>query len=292
MSEELLQQVQQLRQQLEVVEHRLAESFLQMVELLGVLLTAVEWFYEGSHARFVSRKAAEIAQRMGCSETEIVEIQLAGLLHDIGKVGCPETLLQKFPAEMNAEERRLYERHPEIGWYILSRHSGLQVVAELVLQHHERLDGSGFPNHLRGRQIRLGAAIIAVVDTFHNALYKRRRDRRFLHDVAPEPATVYQQRYLAALRHLEEKAGTLYDPLVVRTFVELMEEERQQLGMRLQRSVPVNQLRPGMVLAESYYTSYGLLIIAQGEPVTPGIVPTLVRFAELGEIPRKLRVWV
>lgn len=292
MPEGLELQLQQLRQQLEELEERLAESFLQMVELLGTLLTAVERFYDGSHSRFVSQKAAEVARRLGCNSKEVWETQTAGLLHDIGKIGYPETLLQKFPPEMTAEERQLYERHPEIGWYILRIHRGLQGVAELVLQHHERLDGSGFPRHMRGRQVRLGARIIAVVDTFHNALYKRRRDRRFLHAAAPEPVEIVHQRYLAALRHLQEKAGTLYDAEVVHVFTELLEEERRQLGMQLQQSVSVNQLQPGMVVAENYYTSYGLLVIAQGERITAEMVPLLVRFAELGELPRKLRVWV
>jgi len=287
MSEELLRQLQQ---RVEALEQRVAEDFAQTVELLGTLVSASERFYEGSHCRFVSQKAAEVARRLGCSEREIFQVQVAGLLHDIGKVGYPEVVLQKFPSELTAEERQLYERHPELGWYVLQRHAGLRDIAEIVLQHHERLDGSGFPRQLRGRQIRLEAAILAVVDVFHNAVYKTRRDRRLHH--AGEPSEVTQQRMVAALRHLQEKAGTLYHPAVVRAFVELVEEERRRLGKRSLQTVAVNQLQPGMVLAESYYTSYGLLIIAQGEAITAEMVPVLVRFAELGELPRKVVVWV
>ncbi|GBD07362.1 Cyclic di-GMP phosphodiesterase response regulator RpfG [bacterium HR21] len=280
------------REPLQELSTRLAESFAQTIELLGALVAAVERFYEGSHCRFVSQKAAEVARRLGCSELEVFEIQVAGLLHDIGKIGYPESVLQKFPTEMTAEERRLYERHPELGWHILRKHSALHGVAELVLQHHERLDGSGFPQRLRGRQIRLGAAIIAVVDVFHNAVSKRRRDRRVVQESPPTPPEVAYRQYLSAVHHLEAKAGALYHPEVVRTFVELMEEERRQLGQKLLQAVPVNQLRPGMVVAENYYTSYGLLVVAQGEQVTPEMVPVLVRFAEVGEVPRKVLVWV
>ncbi|MCS6966139.1 MAG: HD domain-containing protein [Candidatus Kapabacteria bacterium] len=283
--------LQQLQQQVVKLEQRLAESFAQVIDLLGMLVSTAERFYEGSHCRFVSQKASEVARRMGCSEVEVFEIQVAGLLHDIGKIGYPEPLLQKFPSEMAVEERQLYEHHPELGWHILRKHSALQEVAELVLQHHERLDGTGFPRRLREGQIQLGAAIIAVVDAFHNALYRRRRDRRLMHATTSEPPEIAQQRYLAALHHLEEKAGTFYHPRVVRVFVELVEEERRQLGQKILLTVPVNQLQPGMVLAESYYTSYGLLVIAQGELVTAEMVPSLVRFAEMGEIPRKLVVW-
>ncbi len=282
----------QLHQRLAELEEQLAQSVLQTVQLLGALMASVERFYEGSHCRFVAQKAAEVARRMGCSEVEVFQVHVAGLLHDIGKLGYPEAILQKFPPEMTPEERQLYERHPELGWEILRKHSALEGAAELVLQHHERWDGSGFPRHLRGRQIHLGAAIIAVVDAFHNALYKRRRDRRFVHATPPEPPEIAHQRYLAALRHLEEKAGVLYHPTVVRTFVDMLEEERRQLGTRLLQTVAVNQLRPGMVVAENYYTAYGLLIVAQGEQITPDMVPTLIRFAELGELPRKVVVWV
>jgi HD-GYP domain-containing protein (c-di-GMP phosphodiesterase class II) len=170
----------------------------------------------------------------------------------------------------------------------------LQTVAEIVLQHHERLDGSGFPRHLRGRQIHIGAAIIAVVDVFHNALYRRRREARYRHaaPTAPVPSPEEQQRYIQVLRHLEEKAGSVYHPAAVRTFIELVEEGRHALGQRLLQAVAVNQLREGMVVAENYYTPYGLLVIAQGERLTSAMLPVLVRFAELGEIPHKLLVWV
>ncbi len=250
------------------LEARLAESFAQTIELLGMLVATVERFYEGSHCRYVSQKAAEVARRLGCSELEVFEVQVAGLLHDIGKIGYPESVLQKFPAEMTAQERQLYERHPELGWYILQRHSALRGVAELVVQHHERLDGSGFPRHLR------------------------RRDRLAVQEAPNEPPEVAHRRYLAALQHLEAKAGTLYHPEVVRTFIGLVEEERRQLGQKVLQSVPVNQLQPGMVVAENYYTSYGLLVVARGEVVTAEMVPSLVRFAELGEVPRKVLVWV
>ena len=286
--------VHELEQQLRQLETQFAESFMQTVELLSTLVAAVERFYEGSHCRFVGYKAAEVARRLGLSEVEVFEIQVAGLLHDIGKIGYPDALLQKFPTEMTAEERHLYERHPELGWHILRKHSGLQTVAEIVLQHHERLDGSGFPRHLRGRQIHIGAAIIAVVDVFHNALYRRRREARYRHaaPTAPVPSPEEQQRYIQVLRHLEEKAGSVYHPAVVRTFIELVEEERRALGQRLLQAVAVNQLREGMVVAENYYTPYGLLVIAQGERLTSAMLPVLVRFAELGEIPHKLLVWV
>lgn len=280
------------QQQLQELSNRLAESFAQTIEVLGALVAVVERFYEGSHCRFVSQKAAEVARRLGCAELEVFEIQVAGLLHDIGKIGYPESVLRKFPAEMTTEERQLYERHPELGWHILQKHSALRGVAELVLQHHERLDGSGFPRQLRGRQIRLGASIIAVVDVFHNALFKRRHDRRTVQEVPTTPPEVSHRQYLATIRHLEAKAGTLYLPDVVHTFIELMEEERRQLGQKMLQSVPVNQLRPGMVVAENYYTSYGLLVVAQGEGVTSEMLPVLVRFAEVGEIPRKVLVWV
>lgn len=283
-------------QQIETLSNRLVEGFLQTIDILSALLGAEERYYTGSHCRFVAEKAEEVARYMGLPESEVFEIRTAGLLHDIGKIGFPDTLLAKFPPEMTPEEFRFYARHCELGREVLCRHSHLTSVAELVYQHHERFDGSGFPRHLRGDAIHVGAMIIGVVDVYHNAMHRRTKDRYQLAETAGGVANVNnfidesRNRFGQVMNHFQRKAGTLYRTDVVEAFTTITEINRKKLGEKTIKRYAVNQLKPGMTLVENYYTSYGLLVAARDETLTEKMIASLIRFAELGEIPQKVLV--
>lgn len=283
-------------QQIETLSNKLVEGFLQTIDILSALLGAEERYYMGSHCRFVSEKSEEIARYMGMSESDIFEIKTAGLLHDIGKIGFPDTLLAKFPPEMTPEEFRFYVRHCELGREVLRRHSYLASIAEIVYQHHERLDGSGFPRHLRGDAIHTGAMIIGVVDVYHNAMYRRTKDRYQSAETSGGVANVNsfldetKNRFGQVMNHLQRKSGTLYRPDIVDAFTTIVEVTRKKLGERVIKRYVVNQLKPGMTLVDNYYTSYGLLVAARDETLTERMISSLIRFAELGEIPQKVLV--
>ncbi len=282
--------------QIEALGDKLVESFLQTIDILSALLGAEERYYAGSHCRFVAEKAEETARIMGLPESEVFEIRTAALLHDIGKIGFPDTVLAKFPAEMKADEFRFYTGHCELGREILRRHGSLTTVAELVYQHHERFDGSGFPRHLRGGDIHTGAMIIGVVNVYHNAMYRRTKDRYQLADTGSSVASVStlvdetRTRYSQVMHHFTRKSGVLYRPDVVEAFTSLIEANRRQLGEKIIKRLTVNQLKPGMTLVENYYTSYGLLVAARDETLSEKMIGSLVRFAEIGEIPQKVLV--
>lgn len=282
--------------QIEILGDKLVESFLQTIDILSALLGAEERYYAGSHCRFVAEKSEATARVMGLPESEIFEIRTAGLLHDIGKIGFPDAVLAKFPADMQPDEFRFYTGHCELGREILRRHSSLSSVAELVYQHHERYDGSGFPRHLRGGEILTGAMIVGVVNTYHNAMFRRSKDRYQLADTGGGVASVTalvdetRTRYNQVTQHFVRKSGVLYRPEVVDAFMTIIETERRMLGEKIMKRLTVNQLRPGMTLVENYYTSYGLLVAARDETLTDKMIASLVRFAELGEIPHKVLV--
>lgn len=116
-----------------------------------------------NHSRNVSDYARQIATAMGCSEQDIDTIALAGLLHDIGKIGIPDRILQK-PDTLDRCEWQRIRKHPEIGEQILSGNPHLSPVLPFVRHHHENWDGSGYPDGLEGDEIPLGAAIVALAD--------------------------------------------------------------------------------------------------------------------------------
>jgi diguanylate cyclase (GGDEF)-like protein len=160
--------------------------------------------YTGSHSERVGELAARIATRMG-ADAELIElIRLAGSLHDLGKLAIPEEILRK-PAPLTEAERLVLERHPQIGFRMLES-LGVDPVADWVLHHHERWDGSGYPDGLPADRIPLGARIIFVADAY-DAMTSDRvyRSRLSSHD---------------ALMELRRCAGSQFDPEVVAALAE------------------------------------------------------------------------
>ncbi len=162
--------------------------------------------YTGSHSERVSELAARVATKLGLDAEQVELTRLAGSLHDLGKLAIPEEILRK-PGELTDSERLVLERHPQIGFRMLDS-LGVDPVADVVLYHHERWDGAGYPDGKRGEEIPLGARIIFVADAF-DAMTSDRvyRPRRSEED---------------ALAELERCAGTQFDPSIVSAFAEEM----------------------------------------------------------------------
>ncbi len=283
-----------LNELVETLSEELADSFFQTLQMLSTIISLSERYYEGSHSGFVSEKSALVAEELNLSEEDVTEIKITGLVHDIGKVGFKDKALYKFTSEMTRREFQIYSLHPLIGREILSKHSGYGNIAKIVYQHHERPDGSGFPNHLKGDSILPGAAIIAVVDTYHNLMHKTLRDKnktttRQVHFAsASNYISTTGELYNSAISYLNKKKGIMFDTKVVDVFIDLIENERKQLRYKTVQRVHVNKVEQDMVFAEDYYTSYGLLIAAKGEVMKAEMQPALVRFADAGELPVKV----
>jgi putative nucleotidyltransferase with HDIG domain len=158
--------------------------------------------YTGSHSQRVAELAARVARRLGLPEEEVELTKLAASLHDLGKLAIPEEILRK-PGPLTEPERIVLERHPQIGFRMLES-LGVDPVADWVLHHHERWDGSGYPDGLPGDHIPLGARIIFVADAYDAMTSERVYRRR----VAPEQA----------IAELERCAGSQFDPGIVSAF--------------------------------------------------------------------------
>jgi diguanylate cyclase (GGDEF)-like protein len=164
--------------------------------------------YTGSHSERVTELAARVATRLGLDSEQVELTRLAASLHDLGKLAIPEEILRKAGA-LTDSERLVLERHPQIGFRMLDS-LGVDLIAHLVLHHHERWDGAGYPDGLAGEQIPLGSRIIFVTDAY-DAMTSDRiyRPRRSSH---------------AALAELDRCAGTQFDPGIVAAFRVEIEE--------------------------------------------------------------------
>ena len=175
--------------------------------------------YTGSHSERVGELAARVATRLGLDAEQVELTRLAGSLHDLGKLAIPEEILRK-PGTLADSERLVLERHPQIGFRMLDS-LGVDPVADLVLHHHERWDGAGYPDGLRGESIPLGARIIFVTDAYDamtsDRIYRRKRSSQ------------------AALAELERCAGTQFDPGIVAAFAE---EFRQSASLEAAPPLP------------------------------------------------------
>lgn len=164
-----------------------------------------------AHAQRMVRLAEATARVLGQSGEELHQIRLAALLHDIGKIGIPDAILRK-PGPLTAEEWGIMRRHPEIGRQILEQMGGVfQCLADIIVAHHERWDGQGYPQGLARDEIPLSARVLSVVDSY-DAMTSRRPYR--------EPMSVSEAR-----AELQRCAGRQYDPQVVEAFLHILDEE-------------------------------------------------------------------
>jgi putative nucleotidyltransferase with HDIG domain len=180
---------------------------------LGMLSDVLETkdAYTAHHADEVKLLAERVAERLGVTGEALRRVQYGALLHDIGKIGVPSELLGK-PGPLDPDERKVMERHSEIGADLLARIPFFAEVAPLVRWSHERWDGGGYPDGLTGEQTPLGARIVAACDAFH-AMTSDRPYRSAL------PVEV-------AVDELNRGAGTQFDPAVVEALVEVTTPQR------------------------------------------------------------------
>jgi len=184
----------------------MADLHLATIEALALAIDAKDQTSQ-SHIRRVQLYAASVARAMGMSDKEVQGVKTAALLHDIGKLAVPEHILSK-PGPLTPEEFDKIRAHPKVGADIVSSVPFPYPVAPLILSHHERWDGTGYPAGLRGTEIPLGARILSVVDYFDALVAERAYHRAMDSD--------------AAVTLLQREAGTALDPVVVSTFIDLL----------------------------------------------------------------------
>ena len=168
----------------------------------------------GLHATRLAEWAVRVGEILGLEAAELRDVEAASLLHDIGKIGLPDSILLK-PGRLTPEEYAITKKHPEYGWAILRSIPGLERASLLVLHHHERFDGKGYPAGLVGEEIPLGSRIVAIVDSFDAML-----SSRAYRDALPVEE---------AVRRLQADTGTQFDPKISPLFIELARSHMPEL---------------------------------------------------------------
>ena len=164
----------------------------------------------GVHSTRLAEWAVRVARKLEIEETDFYQLEVAALLHDIGKIGVPDAILKK-KGKLTDEERALMNKHPEYSWSILRLFPGLDKASLYALHHHESYDGKGYPGGLKGEEIPIGSRIVSVIDAY-DAMISNRCYRKGL---SREEAV---QRLIAGI-------GSQFDPVVVQAFLEIAEQE-------------------------------------------------------------------
>jgi HD-GYP domain-containing protein (c-di-GMP phosphodiesterase class II) len=197
-------------------ELRIKELEGQVRDLRGALVCSFNQLLDlrdlntGVHSTRLAEWGLRVARDLGVPESKMPDIEMGALLHDIGKIGVPDGILNK-PGRLTPEEYEIVKRHPEFGWTVIRNLPGLEQTSLYVLHHHENYDGNGYPAKLKSSEIPIGARIVSVIDAF-DAMVSSRPYRTGM------PLE-------EAIRRLLEASGTQFDPAVIRSFVPIARSE-------------------------------------------------------------------
>ena len=178
--------------------------------------------HRGHASALIATLSVGMARRLGLPDPEVDRVRLAALLHDVGKLALPAEILEK-PSALTAVEWQSVVQHPRIGQVILEQASVLRDAVPIVLHHHERFGGHGYPYGLRGLEIPLGARIVALADAYDAMTTDRPYKRAMTHT--------------QAIREIQRHAGTQFDPDVVTVFCDLYAAERPVADLAIVRGI-------------------------------------------------------
>lgn len=244
LNESLEVKVQARTAELQKANERLKNSFLNSIKIFSSLIELRHPALAG-HSRRVAAMGRSLALKVGMDAKAAQEVFLAGLLHDIGKIGFPDKLLAKPVRTMAFDELQVYNKHPLAGVHALMAFDELGTAARMIRHHHERYDGQGFPDGARGNDIPLGARVLAVANDFDSLQIGTFSAQQF----TPKEAK----------QIMEKDRGKRYDPLVLDALFELTgappAPPLREVRLRL------SELKPGMVLTRDFVSREGALLL-------------------------------
>ena len=194
--------VKELEEQQSAFRNSLICAFNQLLDLKDIST--------GVHSTRLAEWAIRVARKLNIPEEHIYQVEVAALLHDVGKIGVPDAILKK-QGPLTSEERAVINRHSEYSWSILRLLPGLEEASLYTLHHHENVDGTGYPAGLKDADIPLVSRIVSVIDAY-DAMVSNRCYRKGLE-------------HAEAVRRLLESAGTQFDLDVVQAFIPIAEQE-------------------------------------------------------------------
>jgi response regulator RpfG family c-di-GMP phosphodiesterase len=260
LEEKVQQRTKELREimgQLETAHKSLKSNYVSSIKVFSNIIELREGTSTG-HARRVAELARTLARKVGMDNETVQQVLFAALLHDIGKVGLSDKLINRPIAELDGEDRSLVEKHPAIGEGLLMGLENLQVTAKLIRSQHENFNGCGYPDKLSGEKIPLGAKIIALANDYdelqHGTLFRKTYNQNEAQDF------------------LLKNKGKRYDPELADTFLEMLGVAKPPPAKETLHLVKSNGLAVGMVLARDLIVQDKVLLLSKGHVLNDGLI--------------------
>lgn len=245
---DITQSFQETITNLEKQQATIEAGYIGSIRMLTNLMSQVEES-TGSHAGRVEKMAAHLGEKLALSNEQNRNLRVACLLHEIGMFGMPDAVRNTPPWQLSTQDRKHYESYPLIGAALLSEIPGAEQAADLVEQHTENFDGTGFPHGRAGEKLPVGARILRIADEYDT----------FCMYTDTEHASE------EAIRHLQQQRGKAFDPKLVPLAVAYLEQEAAHApDTELIKVVPGTQLQEGQVLAENAYDEDGHFLAREG----------------------------
>lgn len=256
-------EVVQINSFLNLANDRLKQNFLVSIKVFSFLMELREGMV-GGHARRVADLSRRLAIQLGLDVKAQQDVFVAGLLHDIGKIGFSDAMLMKPVSKMTAEELQRYRKHSASGANAMMPLADLKGAADLIRGHHERFDGLGFPDGLQGFGISLGARILAVASDYD--------------DLQTGALLGSSNSAEGAKGALIQSRGKRYCPQVIDALVELLGKPWAELAR--EHDVPVGSLEVGMVLARDLLARDGAMLLAADYVLDDNLIREMQSYAK------------
>jgi putative nucleotidyltransferase with HDIG domain len=259
----LEQKVAERTLELQAANAELRQSFLATVQVFANLIEQREGRTAG-HSRRVADLARQLAERLGLDESEQRTVLLAGLLHDIGKVGMSDKLFERSFNALSFAEKQVVMCHPVKGQQLLAGVPQFPEVARVIRHHHECMDGSGYPDQIGGLMIPFGARILAVANDYD--------------ELQTGALSLHLHTPIKALEYIIKQRGKRYDPQVVDALAAITNES----ALRTEREVVVTpaELKPGMVVTRDLQHSDGSTLLPKGRVIDASATAQLLCLQE------------
>ena len=265
LNENLKQKVMERTWEVLRLNQKLEHSFMGAVQAMA-RLGEMHSNLVGSHAKRVSLLSTEMAKRLGISGRDLMQVEVGALLHDIGKTLINPTILKKVATKLTPTEQAILRDHPVQGEAIVRMVGNIEEAAKYVRHHHEKFDGSGFPDQLKGTDIELGARIIAVANAYDNLLNSR----------TSFSSTIPSQ----ALKIVRSRTNSEFDPEVIEALEKVVRDIEKQMKNGYEIEIGLQDLVPGMVLSRDLLTEEGRELARKNHAMEPELIAHLQKLNE------------
>jgi response regulator RpfG family c-di-GMP phosphodiesterase len=271
-----------------------------LMDSIHLLLSLVESSNPklGAHMKATGDLARRIAEAAGMEERLQNQVEMAGLVHDIGLLGMHERILEKDERSMSPKEFEAYAQHPEIAALSLSSVAELEEISKIVAAHHENIDGSGFPHGIEGKHLNTGARVLAIAADYCTMIHLWPKVIRRMISVAgrytsqdalnrleyDDEATIREK---IAENVITQGAGTRYDADLVSLFLTCVGSDPT---IKTIEHLPFDQLKSGLVLADDLRLKDGRLLITRGTALNPNALKVISEIGQQGMIEGRVAI--